>query len=124
METRSKRWRSIKTLSVSSKSCTISSRASSWRRLATRRDASRGETLAKDFLFNIKDDLSGEEEIYSCARRHGLRPRLPPRQARADACTGVVDGGIKDTHLQYGLKDHPSASTQKGQVCYISSFVI
>ena len=61
----------------------------------TGRGTSGGETPAKDLLFDIEADLSGEEEIYSIARRRGLRLRFSPRQAEADAYTGAVDGVIE-----------------------------
>lgn len=63
METQSKRWHSVKTVNVSFESHPISSGAS-LRRPATGREASKGKTPAEDFLFDIKADLSGEEEIY------------------------------------------------------------
>ena len=124
LETRSKRRRLVETVSVSSKSRTISSGASLWHRPAIGRGASRGETPAKDLFFYIETNLSGEEEIYIGTRRRGLRPRFPPLQARADAHTKAVDNIIRDTHLQRGLKDHPSAQAQKGELCCLSYFVI
>ena len=38
-----------------------------------------------------------------------MRPRFPSRQAEADARTRAADDGIRDIHLQHGLKDHPFA---------------
>ena len=66
--------------------------------------------LAKDFLFDIEVDLSRDDEDKPDlgAQRCSLRPRFSPRQADADAYTRAMDGGIRDTHLQCGLKDHPS----------------
>jgi len=61
----------------------------------------------EDLLFDIEADLSGEKEIYPGTWRHDLRQRFLPRQARADAYARVVDSGIRDTHLQLRLKDHP-----------------
>ena len=95
-------------ISVSSKSRTISSGASSWRRPARRRGAFRGETPAEDLLSNIEADFSGEEEIYPGAQRHGLRLRFLPRQAKANAYADAIDDGVRDTHLQRKLKDHPT----------------
>ena len=51
LETRSKRWHSTETVSTSSESCTISSGASSWRVLATRKGTFGGETPTKDLFF-------------------------------------------------------------------------
>lgn len=94
METRSKR------ASVSFESNIISNGASSWRRPATERGASRGVTRVEDLLIDIEADFSGDEVHPDLgARRHSLRPRFPPRQAGADACIGALDKGIKDTHL-------------------------
>jgi len=42
----------------------------------------------------------------------------------AEAHTGAVDDGIRDTYLQRGLKDHPSTQAWKGELCCISSLVI
>lgn len=64
---------------------------------------------AEVLLFYIEADLSGEEKIYLGARRRGLRSRFPPRQAGPDTYIRVVDGGIRDNHLQSVLNDHPSA---------------
>ena len=111
--------------SVSSESRTISSGASLLHGPVTRRGAFRGVTLAKDLLIDIDADFSRDEVLPDLgAWRRSLRSRFPPYQARANARTGAIDGGIKDMHLQCGLKDHPSDQTQKGEVCCIYSFVI
>ena len=125
METRSRGRRLVKMASVSSESRTISSEASSRHGPATGKRASRGVMRAKDLLIDIKADFFGDEVLPNLGtRRHKLRPRFPPRQAGAYAHTGDINGGIKDTHLQRRLKDHPSAQAWKGEVCCISSFVI
>lgn len=124
IKTRSRRRRSVEIVSVLSESRTISSGAFSRRKPTRGRKASRGETLVKDLLFDIEADFSKEEEVYPGAWRRGLRPRFPPRQARANAHIRAVDGDIRDTHLQHGLKDHPSTQARKGEVCCLSSFVI
>ena len=82
-------------------------------------------TLAEDLLIDIKVDFS-RDEIHPDlgAQRCSLRPSFPPCQAEADACTRALDKGIRDTHLQRGLKDHSSTQVRKGEVCCISSFVI
>ena len=125
METRSRRQHSFETASISSESRTISSGASSWCRPVAKRWASRGVTRTEDLLINIEVDFS-EDEVHLDlgARRRSLRPRFPSYQARADARAGVVDGSIKDTHIQCGLKDHSFVQAHEGGVCCISSFVI
>ena len=82
-------------------------------------------TRAEDLLINIEVDFS-EDEVHPDlgARRCSLRPRFPPHHAGANAHTGAVDRGIRDTHLQHGLKNHPSAQALKGKVRYISFLVI
>ena len=60
-------------------------------------------------------DFSGEEEIYPGARMCGLRLRFLPCQAGADACIGAVEGSIRDTYLQRGLKDHPFVQAKARQ---------
>ena len=61
METLSKRRRLVEMASVSSKSHTVSSRASSWRRSATGRRASGGVMRAEDLLIDIEADFFGDE---------------------------------------------------------------
>jgi len=81
--------------------------------LTTGRGTSREETPAEDLLFNIEADFSGEEEIYSVARRRGLRLRFPPRQAEADAYTRAVDGVIEvlgPPFLSYSLVLGPTSA--------------
>ena len=69
-----------------------------------------GVTRAEDLLINIEVDFS-KDEVYPDlgVRRHSLRPRFLSHQAGVDAHTRAVDRGIRDTHLQHGLKDYPSA---------------
>ena len=55
------RQRSVKTANVSFESYTISSGASSWRRLARGRGASGGEMRAEDLLIDIDADFSRDE---------------------------------------------------------------
>lgn len=45
-------------------------------------------------------------------------------QAKADACTGAIDNGVMDIHLQHELKDHPSTQAQRGEVYCISFLII
>ena len=98
METRSRGRRLVKMASVSSESRTISSEASSRHGPATRKMASRGVMRAKDLLIDIKADFFGDEVLPNLGtRRHKLRPRFLPRQAGANAHTGAINGGIKDT---------------------------
>ena len=59
METRSSRRRFIETTSVSSKSHTISSVATSWRRPVRGKGASGGEVQAEDILIDVDDDFPG-----------------------------------------------------------------
>ena len=73
------RRRSVETANVSSKSHTVSSRASSWHRPAKRRGASRGDMRAVDLLINIDANFFGDEVHANLgARRRSLRPRFPP----------------------------------------------
>lgn len=91
---------SVETISVSFESYTVSSRASSWHRSAKGRRASRGETRVEDLLIDIDVDFFEDEvHVDLGTLRCSLRPRFPPLQAMADARTGTVDRGIKDTHL-------------------------
>ena len=80
---------------------------------------------AEDLVIDIDADFSGDEFLPELsARRHSLRPRFPPHQARADTRTRAVDSGIRETHLQQGLKDHPFALARREEVCCISFLVI
>ena len=80
---------------------------------------------AEDIVIDIDADFSGDEFLQELsARRHSLRPRFPPHQARADTRTRAVDSGIRETHLQQGLKDHPFALARREEVCCISFLVI
>ena len=125
IETQSRRRHSFETASISSKSRTISSGASSWCKSAAKRWASRGVMRAEDLHINIEVNFS-EDEVHPDlgARRRSLRPRFPPHPAEANAHTGAVDKGIRDTHLQHGLKNHPSAQALKGKVRCFSFLVI
>ena len=111
METCSRRWHSIETISASSKSRTISSGASSRRMLAIGKRTSRGETPAEELLFDIEVDFSGDDMVKPNLGtwRRSLRLRFSPRQAGVNAYTKGMDDVIRDTHLQRRLKDHPFA---------------
>ena len=112
IETRSRRWWSIETSSASSESHTISNRTNSRRKLVRGKGASGGAMQDDDILIDI-DKVFARPKVLSefNTQRRSLRPWFPPHQARADAPTRTIDRGIKDTHLQHGLKDHPSAPT-------------
>ena len=117
IETHSRRRGSIEMANVSFESHIVSSKASSRCRPARGRGASGGEMRAEDLVIDIKADFSGDEvHLDLGARRCSLRPRFPPRQARADARTRAVDRGIRDIHLQRRLKDHHSIQVRKGEV--------
>ena len=79
METQSRRRHSVETASVSSKSRTISSRASSRHKLATGRGAFGGVTRAEDLLIDIEANFS-EDKVHMDlgAQRRSLRPRFLP----------------------------------------------
>ena len=79
MKTRSRRRHLDETVSVSSKSRTISNWASSRCTLAIVRGNFRGEMPAEDLLFDIEANFVGVEEIYLGTRRCGLRLRFLPR---------------------------------------------
>ena len=71
---------------------------------------------AEDLVIDIDDDFSGDVVLPELgARRHSLRPRFLPHQARVDARIGAIDRGIRDTYLQQGLKDHPFATGVEGR---------
>ena len=108
METQSRRRRSAEAVSASLESCIISSGASSWCVPTTGRGTSRGEMLVGDLLFDIKADMSSEEEI------HPGKVKIFAMSSWDDAYKGAVDDSIKDTHLQRGLKRHPFAQVWKG----------
>ena len=75
---------------------------------------------AKVFVIDIDANFSGGElHAEFGTRRRSLWPRFPPHLARIDARTRAVDRGIRDTHIQSRLKDHPFVKTQKGEVCHI-----
>ena len=117
IETHSRRRRSVEMANVSFESHIVSSRASSRCRPARGRGASGGEMRAEDLIIDIKANFSGDEvHLDLGTRRCSLRPRFPPRQAGADAHTKAVDRGIRDIHLQRGLKDHHSVQVRKGEV--------
>ena len=61
MEILSKRRRLVEMASISSKSHTVSSRASSWRRSAIGRWAFGGVTRAEDLLIDIEADFSRDK---------------------------------------------------------------
>ena len=61
METQSRRWRSVEMASISIESRTVSSGASSQRRPATGRGASKGVMRAEDLLIDIEVNFSGDE---------------------------------------------------------------
>ena len=95
--------------SVSSESHTISNGASSWRKPATGKGAFGRVTRAEDLLIDTEADFFRDVvHLDLGARKRSLRLRFLPRQAEVDACTGAIDRGIRETHLQCGLKDHPS----------------
>lgn len=102
----------IETASVFSQSHTVSIRVSSWRKLARGRGASGGEIRAKDLVINIDADFPAR---VWCSKVQ-FKAKVPATR------TGAVDRGIWDTHLQRGLKNHPSAPVQKGEVCCIFSW--
>lgn len=63
-------------------------------------EASRGEMQAKDLVIDIdanfpRDKVLPKFGVQWCS----LRPSFPPHLAEADACIGVLDKGIQDTHL-------------------------
>lgn len=66
---------------------------------------------AEDLAIGM-DVLFGDD-IHSNLGPHkrSLKSRFPPYQAGADAHTDVVNTSIRDTHLQRGLKGHPSTPT-------------
>ena len=95
LQTRSRRQHSVETARVSFESCIVSSGASSRCRLTKGRGAFRGEMRVEDILIDIDDDFLGPEVLPKFGtRRRSLRPRFPPHQAEANACTRVVDRGI------------------------------
>ena len=66
--------------SVSSESCTLSSKASSQRKTTRGRGAYGGVTRAEDLFFDIDANFSGDEVLLDLgAQRHSLRPRFPPQ---------------------------------------------
>ena len=92
---------------------------------ATGRGASRGETRAKDLFIDIEANFSRDEVLPDLStQRCNLRPSFLPCQVGADASTGAINGDIRDTHRQQGLKDHLFALVQKGEVRCISSFIV
>ena len=113
----------VETASVSSESRIVSSEASSRRRPARGKRASGGEMQAEDLIIDIDADFSREEVHADLgARRRNLRSKFPPHQAGAEARTRAIDRGIRDTHLQNGLKDHPFTQARRGEVCCIFSW--
>jgi len=87
--------------------------------------ASRGEVRDNDILIDIDEVFAGPEVLADFGtQRHSLRPRFPSHQAGVNTHTRTIDKGIQDTHLQHKLKDHPSTSARRGEVCCISFLVI
>ena len=69
-----------------------------------------------ELMFDIDVDLEADDKAGpgpSASRYSSHKPRFSPCLAKAKAYTRVVDDSIDDTHLQHGLKRHPSTQSWK-----------
>ena len=71
----------------------------------------RGKELDDELMFDIDADLEADDRAGpgpGALRCHNYRSRFPPCLFGVEAYTREIDDSINNTHLQHGLKKHPS----------------
>ena len=74
------------------------------------------DDLEDDIIFGIEANLKADDMAVPTPRiprRSTYQSRYLPGQVRAEACTEEIDEAIRDTHLQHGLRIHPSAKARR-----------